>query len=268
MRRMARRAALVGIALAVVACSAPSEPSPSSTSGGSEGTVRIYAAASLADAFEAIAEAYEGETGVQLELAFDASSALRTQIIEGAPVDLFASADVANAQAIVDEGLADGETTIFADNTLAIVTPAEGESAIEAWHELAGDVRIVAAGEDVPITAYATQLVANLAIMTSEPEGFAAAYAANVRSREDNVRAVLAKVELGEADAGIVYRTDALGSDDVREVAIPDGANVRASHAFVTLADAAPDTAAFAAWLAGPDAQAILIQFGFLAPSA
>ena len=111
-----------------------SEPEPAG------GAVIIYAAASLQDAFEAIAAAYEGETGVEIILSFDASSALRTQISEGAPADLFASADTANPQQLVDEGLTDGDSQVFASNGLAIVAPADGTGDVDTWQAMADPV--------------------------------------------------------------------------------------------------------------------------------
>jgi molybdate transport system substrate-binding protein len=131
-------------------------------------------------------------------------------------------------------------------------------------------VRVVAAGEEVPITGYATELVENLAREPGYPADFAAAYAANIVTREDNVKAVVAKIELGEGDAGVVYVTDAAASDAVSIVDVPTTADVAATYAGVVVkATRQPDAArAFLAWLAGPDGQAILSEFGFLPPPA
>ena len=129
-------------------------------------------------------------------------------------------------------------------------------------------VRLVAAGEDVPISAYATQLISALARQPGYPPGFATQVAANVASREDNVAAVVAKVALGEGDAGIVYQTDAVASSSLKEIPIPAGANVSVSYAAVVVKGATqPDAArAFLAWLSGSDGQAVLARFGFAAP--
>ena len=94
---------------------------------------------------------------------------------------------------------------------------------------------MIAAGDDVPITKYALQVVANLAKQPDAPAGFAAAYAANIVSKEDNVKAVIAKIELGEGDAGIVYVTDARASTKVTTVPVPDAANVPATYAGVVV---------------------------------
>ena len=220
----------------------------------------------MTDAFEELGAAYTDETGVAVVLSFDASSALRAQITEGAPADIFASADLANAQALADEGLTDGELAVFARNALAIVAPADAED-VDDWTDLASPgLRIIAAGEDVPITQYAEELVSNLASQTDAPAGFADAYAANVVSREDNVRAVLAKVEVGEGDAAIVYETDAASSEAVGVVPVPEDANVLAEYAVVTVADAAAGAADFTAWLLAETAQEILASHGFRPP--
>jgi molybdate transport system substrate-binding protein len=262
-----RFAAPLALAALLMAACAPaasdsSEPAPAG------GAVIVYAAASLQDAFEAIAAAYEPETGVEIIFSFDASSALRTQISEGAPADLFASADTVNAQHLVDDGLTDGDARIFASNALAIVVPADGTGGVDSWEGMAEPgVRVIAAGEDVPITAYAAELVDNLAAQPDAPNGFAAAYEANIVSREDNVRAVLAKIEAGEGDVAVVYETDAASTEDAAALTFPEEANVLAEYAFVTLTDAAGGTAAFADWLVGPDGQAILEEFGFRPPA-
>ena len=121
----------------------------------------------------------------------------------------------------------------------------------------------------MPITKYATQLVANLAKESGYPADFAAKYTANIASKEDNVAAVVSKIELGEGDAGIVYVTDAKTSTKVTTIAVPDGANVPATYGGVVVKASANAAAAqaFLAWLAGPDGQAILASFGFLPPS-
>jgi molybdate transport system substrate-binding protein len=130
-------------------------------------------------------------------------------------------------------------------------------------------VKVIAAGDAVPITTYATRLVANLAREAGYPPSFVAAYSANIASREDNVKAVVAKIELGEGDAGIVYVTDARASTKVTTVNVPETANVPATYDGVVVkasrnADAAR---AFLTWLSGPGGQAILSTVGFLPPS-
>ena len=120
----------------------------------------------------------------------------------------------------------------------------------------------------MPITKYATQLVENLAAEADDPEGFVADYIANVGSKEDNVSAIVSKIELGEGDAGIVYVTDAAASDQVTPIEVPDAVNVPAAYAGVVVG-ASPNhdaAAAFLGWLIGPDGQEVVSSFGFLPP--
>jgi len=130
-------------------------------------------------------------------------------------------------------------------------------------------VKVIAAGDAVPITKYATQLVANLAKEPGYPPDFVGAYAANIVSREDNAKAVVAKIELGEGDAAIVYVTEAIASTKVATVRVPDAANVPATCAAVVVKASSNATAAraFLDWFAGPEGQAILGSLGFLPPS-
>jgi molybdate transport system substrate-binding protein len=232
--------------------------------------LEIYAAASLRVAMEQVEAAYEAATpGMTLTVSTDSSAALEMKIEQGAPADVFLSADTTNPQKLVDGGFASGDLTPFAGNRLTVIVPTDNPAAIRTPADLARDgVKIIAAGGTVPITRYATRLVDNLAREAGYPADFAARYGANVVSAEDNVSAVVAKVALGEGDAAIVYATDATSSDEVAEVAVPDDANVRATYGGVVVR-ASPDqeaAAAFLAWLAGPDGQAILGELGFVSP--
>jgi molybdate transport system substrate-binding protein len=258
--------ALTAIALNVAACSAGA---PSAGSGSA--TLTIYGAASLAGALDRVKPAWEAaHPGSILTISTDSSATLETQIEQGAPADVFLAADTTNPGRLVDRGLAAGVTVPFAANRLTIVVPAANPAQITSPADLARPgVKIVAAGDAVPITTYAARLIANLAGRPGYPPAFAAACSANVVSREDNVRAVVAKVELGEGDAGIVYRTDARASTRVATIDVPDSANVDASYAGVVV-KASPNAAAarsFLDWLAGPDGRAILAGLGFEPPS-
>jgi molybdate transport system substrate-binding protein len=266
------------LSLVLGACSsagATSSASPAEASaappvaGGSELT--IYAAASLKGVLDKAGAAYEAANpGTTLTISTDSSSALETQIEQGAPADVFLSADAKNPQALVDMGLAGGDLVKFAGNVLTVVVPSDNPAGIATPADLARPgVKVIAAGDSVPITKYATQLVANLAREAGYPADFAAAYAANVVSREDNAKALIAKVELGEGDAGIVYLTDAKASTRVKTIDVPDSANVPATYAGVVVKASTNAVAAhaFLTWFAGPDGQAILAGFGFLPPS-
>jgi molybdate transport system substrate-binding protein len=246
-------------------------PTPTATASAEAVELTVYGAASLKGALAAAKTAYEADVpGVTLTIATDASSTLRTQIEQGAPADVFLSADQTNPAALVDAGLADGAAVDFAGNTLTVIVPTANPAGIVAPSDLAKrGLKIIAAGADVPITKYATQAVAELAALPDYPADFAAAYEANVVSREDNVKAVVAKIELGEGDAAIVYVTDANVSTKVKTIEIPAEANPPATYAGVVLKASAHTAAAhaFLAWLAGPDGQVVLAGFGFLAPS-
>jgi molybdate transport system substrate-binding protein len=232
----------------------------------------IYGAASLKGALEKAKAAYEAAVpGTTLTISTDASSALATKIEQGAPADVFLSADTKNPQALVDEGLTDGPAVDFARNELTVIVPADNPAGITTPVDLGkAGVKIIAAGDSVPITRYADELVANLAKEPGYPADFAAAYAANVVTREDNAKAVVAKIELGEGDAAIVYRTDAAASTRVATVDVPDSSNVLARYAGVVVGTS-PNVAAaraFLTWFAGPDGQAILARLGFLPPAS
>jgi molybdate transport system substrate-binding protein len=263
-----RVAGLLVVAAAAIACSGPAT-SPA-RSGGAAADLAVYAAASLTAPLESVKAAYESDhPGIRLTLALDSSVALRTQIEQGAPADLFLSADVTNPQKLVDAGLASGPVTKFAGNHLVVVVPKANPGSIETPADLARPgVRIVAAGEKVPITVYTTQLIEQLGAQPGYPADFASAYESNVVSREDNVKAIVTKVELGEADAGIVYVTDALVSDKLATVDVPPAAAVTATYGGVVVGATThgAQAAALLTWLAGPDGQAILAEFGFVAP--
>ena len=230
----------------------------------------MLAASSLQSAFTAAGSEYEAANpGSTVAFGFDASSALRTKLEEGAAADLFASADVVNAERLVEDGFAIGPPRPFAGNGLAIVVPLDNPAHIDAPADLARPgVRFVAAADGVPITSYATQLIDALARQPGYPPGYAAQVAANVASREDNVAAVAAKVALGEGDAGIVYGTDAQASSRLKRIPIPAGVKVSVTYsAVVVKSSMQPDAArAFLCFLASSPGQATLARYGFVAP--
>src|SRR4029077_4043294 len=173
----------------------------------------------------------------------------------------FLSADTTNPKKLVDKGLAEGDPVTFAGNELTVIVPTANQAGITSPKDLAKPgTKVIAAGDEVPITKYAKLLVDNLARESGYPADFAAAYAGNVASKEEDVKSVVAKLELGEGDAGIVYVTDAKASDKVTPIAVPDLANVPATYDGVVV-KASKDAAAakaFLDWFAGPAGQAIL----------
>ncbi|HEX5824758.1 MAG TPA: molybdate ABC transporter substrate-binding protein [Candidatus Limnocylindrales bacterium] len=279
----ARLAALTAVVLVVAACPgdaspAPGSPAPSVVAASSSSPasttpvgLMIYGAASLIGVLAKVAPAYEAANpGTKLTISTESSAALETQIEQGAPADVFLSADTTNPKKLLDNGLVDGATVPFAGNKLTVIVPAANPAGIRTPADLARPgVKVIAAGDSVPITKYARELVANLAKEAGYPANFAAAYAANIATKEDNVGAVVAKIELGEGDAGIVYVTDAKASTKGSTVGVPESANVLATYAGVVVKASKNSAAgsAFLTWLVGPDGQAILGTFGFLPPS-
>ncbi len=232
----------------------------------------IYGAASLATALEKLEAAYEaGHPGTTITISTGSSAALETQIEQGAPADVFLAADITNPKKLVDKGLADGAAVNIAGNQLVIVVPADNPGRLASPADLARPgLKVIAAGDDVPVTTYARQVVDHLARIEGYPAGFAAAYAANVVSKEDDVQAVVAKVELGEGDAAIVYMTDAEGSSKLATIALAPQANVAAIYAGVVLKSSTNIAASHTLldWLIGAEAQLILAQLGFTEPTS
>lgn len=230
-------------------------------------TLTVFAASSLTDAFSEIAADFEAANpGTSVTLNFAGSSQLAAQIAEGAPADLFASANATQMQAAVDGGrvAADAPRT-FVSNRLTIVVPADNPAGITALEDLAGGpLLLVLAVPGVPVRQYTDEIVSALG------SDFAGRFYANVVSEEENVRQVVAKVALGEADAGIVYTSDVTPdiAAQVRQIAIPDAQNVIATYPIAVLNDSpAPDLAqAFVDYVLSDAGQTVLQRWGFGAP--
>ena len=262
--------ALASIATSTAPTAATSA-APSAGPAAPPAALTILGAASLKGVLDKVKTAYEAASpGTTLTISTDSSATLETQIEQGAPADVLLSADTTNPKKLVDMGLADGAAVNFAGNKLTVIVPTANPAGIKTPADLARTgVKVIAAGDAVPITKYATQLVANLAKASGYPAGFAAKYISNIASKEDNVKAIVAKIELGEGDAGIVYVTDAKASTKVTPVDVPGTANVPATYAGVVVKASKNAAAAhaFLTWFGGPDGQAILSTFGFLPPS-
>lgn len=236
---------------------------------GSGGEVTVFAAASLTDVFQEIGEAFEAEhddTGVTFNFA--SSSSLAVQITQGAPADVFASANETQMGVVIDDGAAEGPT-IFATNELVIVTPA-GNETVRSFETLAADgVRLVLAAPDVPVGNFAREMLKLADEQGSWGDDFSERVLANVVSNETDVRAVLTKVQLDEADAGIVYRTDvAAGGGDVTSVEIPADVNVVATYPIAVISDSSNEDGAraFMAFVLSEEGQALLEDYGFGSP--
>jgi molybdate transport system substrate-binding protein len=224
-----------------------------------EAPVSVFAASSLTDAFGELAQSAE----LEVAPSFAGSQVLRLQIAQGAPADVFASADRRHMDALVEAGLV-GDARVFAHNELVVVVPPDNPAGIEAFEDLPRARRIVVGDPNVPVGRYTRRLLVRAAERFGD--GFVSAVRARVVSEESNVRLVRAKVELGEADAAIVYRTDAAASERVRVVPIPDALNVRAEYLIgVVSASERPERAA--RWIAhveGDEGRRTLSAHGFV----
>jgi len=228
----------------------------------------VFAAASLTDAFRELGDEFEtAHPGVKVLLNVAGSQALRTQIEEGAEADVFAPASQVDMDALIGAGKALPPSQVFATNSLTIIVAPDNPKGIATPQDLArSGIKIVLAAEEVPVGRYTREALARMA----ETYGthFSEAVLANVVSNEENVRQVVAKVELGEADAGIVYATDALSAPTLGTVLIPEDENVWATYPIAALSDSPrPDLAAqFIAFVLSPEGQAALRRWGFGPP--
>jgi molybdate transport system substrate-binding protein len=232
------------------------------------GELTVFAAASLSAAFSEMETKLEtNNPGLDITLNFAGSQALATQLTEGAEADVFASASNGQMQATLDANVIDGKPIVFTQNRLAIVVPADNPAGVQSFADLSGDLSVVLALPDVPVGQYSRQSICKAGgDSATYGEGFVAAVAGNVVSEEDNVKAVLTKVSLGEADAGIVYTTDVTAdvADAVRVIEVPAGVNVVAKYPIAPVAGGDAElAAAFISYVISDDGQAILATYGF-----
>ena len=223
--------------------------------GGSEGTLDVLAASSLTEAFAVLAERFEEDhPGVEVRLVLESSTTLATQVTEGAPADVLATADEASMQFVLDSGDAE-EADVFATNELVLVTPADNPAGIESMTDLDDpDVAYVACVDTAPCGALAARLLeAN--DVRAEP-----------RSLEVDVKAVLAKVTSGEADAGLVYASDARAAgDDVVTLPVPGAEDELNSYliANVTESDDPELARAWVDLVLSAEGQDVMAEAGF-----
>jgi molybdate transport system substrate-binding protein len=234
----------------------------------SETTLTVFAAASLTGAFTEIGQAFEAANpGVIVAFNFAGSNQLATQIGEGAPADVFASANNPQIDVAVESGRIDaGAPAIFATNRLVVVYPADNPAGIDELQDLANpDTLLVLAAEEVPVGRYSLEFLDLAAASPDFDAGFKEAVLGNVVSYEENVRSVLNKVALGEADAGIVYTSDLVGVEGVTALEIPDALNVLAEYPIAPLNDSVQSAtaAAFVSAVLSAEGQSILADYGF-----
>lgn len=255
-----------GAALAPAPVPAPAAQALTTAPASEPGTLTVFAAASLTDAFTEIGAAFDAANpGVTTTFNFAGSQALRTQIEEGAPADVFASASGKEMDTLViDKLIAQDAPQIFLTNKLVVILPADNPAALTKLEDLSNPgVKLVLAAEEVPVGKYARQA---LDLMdASFRNKFKDKVLANVVSNEDNVKQVVAKVQLGEADAGIVYVSDSIASPDLKSIEIPADLNVIAKYPIAPLTKSEnPDLAAkFTAFVLSPEGQAVLEKWGF-----
>lgn len=229
-------------------------------------TLTIFAAASLTEAFSELATTFEREAGrVDVQLNFAGSQQLAQQLAQGAPADLFASADQQQMEVAIAAGRIAAEAPRqFAGNRMVIVVPSGNPAAIESLADLARPgVKLVLAGETVPAGRYARQVLEQASATPTFSPAFRQETLANVVSHEQNVRAVLTKVALGEADAGMVYASDVAGQA-VMVIEIPDAFNIRAGYLIAPVAGSAQPALAraFVNFTLSPQGQEILAGYG------
>jgi molybdate transport system substrate-binding protein len=233
-------------------------------------TLTVFAASSLTDAFEDIATAFEAENaGVDVVYNFAGSSTLSAQLAEGAPADVFASANNAQMNAARSADRIGGRPRAFVKNRLVLIVPADNPAGIITLRDLANDgVLLVIAAPDVPVRTYTDTMLQRLAADAAYGEDYSAAVMANVVSEEENVRQVSAKVALGEADAGIVYISDVTPdiSDQVIAIPIPDYLNTIATYPIAITNDTPnPELAqAFVDYVLSDAGQDVLVSWNFI----
>lgn len=253
--RSSTRLLVVATALLGLVTACGSDDDSAST----DGDLTVFAAASLTAAFTEIGDAFMVEfPDASVTFNFAASSELVTQIDEGAPADVYASADLDNMTKLTDAGGSAGDPVVFATNLASIIVGPGNPTGITGIADLANpELIVVQCAPEVPCGKYATRIFENAGVTVTP------------KSLEENVKAVVTKVTLGEADAGIVYVTDVTAAGaDAEGVAIPADVNVVAEYPIVATADAPnPDAAqAFVDFVLGEQGQEILASYGFVEP--
>jgi molybdate transport system substrate-binding protein len=254
MRTTAPSAAVAAVAALVVAgCGSGAGGAPE------ERTLTVYAAASLTEVFTQLEPGFEqARPGVDVVFNFGASSDLAQQIVNGGPADVFAAANSSTMQAVADEGLVDGEPAVFATNVLQIVTPPGNPAGVASFADLARpDLQVVVCAPQVPCGSAAEEVERATGVALSPV------------SEEPDVKSTLAKVTSGNADAGLVYATDAVAAGDgVQGIEFPESAQAANDYPIAVIADAPAAEAAreFQELVTGPEGRAVLGSAGFGSP--
>jgi len=226
----------------------------------------VYAAASLTDAFTEIGMGFEAaHSGVNIVFNFGGSQNLRTQIEQGASADVFASANTKEMDTLVAGKFVKVDAPkVFLTNQLVVILPKDNPAGIRALEDLGKPgLKLVLAAEEVPAGKYARQILENL--NASLGVDYKDKVLANVVSNEDNIRQAVTKVQLGEADASIVYVSDAVAAPELQKIEIPAEVNVIAQYPIAPLLGSANSdlTNEFVAYVLSSDGQATLKKWGF-----
>ncbi len=256
---------LSGAAL-LAACGPAARPTPALSV--QPRTLTVFAAASLSDAFREIGANFEAANpGVSVALSFAGSQTLSTQLTQGAAADVFASANKTEMDKLVADNLVQSDAPRdFLTNRLIVILPANNPAGVQSLQDLARPgLKLVLADKTVPAGKYARQVLDNMARQASFGADFKTRVMANVASNENDVKQVLAKVQLGEADAGIVYFSDSVAAPGLKTNEIPSNLNVIARYPIAALTNARQPqlAAAFIAYVLSPDGQASLKKWGF-----
>jgi len=232
-------------------------------------TLTVFAAASLTAAFTELGKNFEAANpGVTVTFNFAGSQALLTQIEAGAPADIFASANKTEMDALVSSGhVQQGTPQIFLNNKLIVILPVDNTAELTKLEDLANSgIKLVFAAEEVPVGKYTRQALEQMNDQFGSD--FKDKVLANVVSNEDNVKQVVAKVQLGEADAGVVYTSDAVAAPDLKTIEIPNELNVIAEYPIAALTDSVNSelATAFINYVLSQAGQAVLQKWGFAPP--
>jgi molybdate transport system substrate-binding protein len=244
-----------------------SAPTTTTEPGPEPKTLIVFGAASLKSAFEEIGNAFEAANpGVTVKFNFAGSNALRTQIEQGAEADVFASANMKEMDALVSGNLVSADSAkVFLTNQLIVITPANNPAQLTKLEELTKEgLKIVLAAKEVPVGNYALQVLDKLDAAFGT--GYKDKVIKNVVSYENDVKQVVAKVQLGEADAGIVYSSDSVAAPDLQKIEIPVENNVVAKYPLAAMSNAKQAELAqkFIEYVLSTEGQSSLQKWGFL----
>jgi molybdate transport system substrate-binding protein len=258
---------------ALVATTAPPTTAPTQPPAGK--TLTVFAAASLTAAFNEIGAGFQAaNSGATVTFNFAGSQQLAQQIGQGAPADVFASANNAQMAVVIKAGqVVSGTQRTFARNRLVVITPQANPAGLAKLQDLARPgLKLVLADKGVPVGGYALDFLTKASQSPDFTPTFSPTVLANVVSFEQDVKSVLAKVVLGEADAGIVYTTDITSdaASKVGRIDIPDPLNTIASYPIAAISGSANAELAriFVDYVLSADGQTVLAKYGFLAPPA